>query len=182
MAGPGRFACEGPERRAYKVAPTPEARCRPAHPGAWPVDQDRLHAIVARLRDDFGRNSRQADDTTWQFEVLTEAGRSQAVTLYVKRIEHDGKDLSRLIAYSPIGPVGASLHCERILRKNSELDVGSIAIEDVWTRDDIRIPFVVFRVTHLISTADYAEVWELVTKTGEYADQLEKTVYSRDLY
>lgn len=143
---------------------------------------DRLEPIMTRLREEFGRNSLQVDGRTWRFEVLTEAGRSQVVTLCAGEAKATGKDLSRIIAFSPIGSVGTGMNLELLLRKNAELDVGAIAIEDVWTSDNIRLPFVVFRATHLIATADYPEIWELVTKTAEYADRLEKTVYAKDLY
>jgi hypothetical protein len=70
----------------------------------------------------------------------------------------------------------------QLLQKNAELDIGAIAIQDTWTPENIRLPFVVFRATHLAATADYAEIWELVVKTAKYADELERSVYSRDIY
>lgn len=140
----------------------------------------RLEPIIAQLRLEFGRHCQQDGDTTWRFEVLTSAGRSHVVTMYLKESSADGKDLSRLVAIAPIGPVRTGISWERLLRKNAELDVGTIAIEDIWTQEHVRLPFVVFRATHLVATVDYAEVWELVSKTGEYADQLEDTLFSRD--
>lgn len=143
---------------------------------------NRLEPIIERVRAEFGQNSQQDDGNTWRFEVLTDGGRSHVVTLFLKHAIMNGRDLSRLIAYAPIGPVSTTLNYELVLRKNCELDVGAIAIEDVWTRDNVRLPFVVFRATHLAVSADFQEVWELIMKTGEYADQLEKVIYAKDQY
>lgn len=142
----------------------------------------RLHALIDQLRDAFGKNCQRESETSWRFEVMTEAGRSQVVTLYLRRTADSEHDLARFVAFSPIGPLGGDINFEAVLRKNAELDVGAIAIEDIWTSDNVRLPFLVFRATHLASTMDYPELWELVTKTGEYADQLEKTTFAKDLY
>lgn len=144
---------------------------------------ERAEAIIARLREEFGRNCQQEGNAEWRFEVFTEDGRSQVVNLHVReRWGGAGRDISRFVASSPIGPVRAGLRFDPLLRKNAELDVGAIAIEDVWTQDNSRRAFVVFRATHLVSTADYPEIWELIRKTAGYADDLERSVYSRDLY
>lgn len=142
----------------------------------------RVAAIVARLRAEFGQSCQQDGPSTWRFEVPSGEGRSQIVTLFIREQFHVGRDLSRFVAFSPIGPVVAGVPLEPLLRQNSELDIGSTAIEDIWTRDGVRIPFVVFRATHLVATADYPEIWELIVKTAEYADNLERDVYSRDLF
>lgn len=141
-----------------------------------------LQPIIAQLREEFGRHCQQESSTAWRLEVFTTEGRSQVVTLSVKTVGSGDKDLSRLVAISPIGALSSGINCEKLLRRNADLDVGAIAIEDVWTADGTRLPFVVFRATHLIVTADYPEVWELIVKTAEYADDLEKKVYGKDLY
>lgn len=147
-----------------------------------PTLDGRIAAIMRQMNDDFGRNCRRDSDDTWRFEVHTEEARSHVVTLHVKRTIHAGRDVSRFVAYAPIGPASPSVRWEPLLQKNAELDIGAIAIQDTWTPENIRLPFVVFRATHLAATADYAEIWELVVKTAKYADDLERSVYSRDIY
>lgn len=141
-----------------------------------------LREVIGKLKEEFGKNFRQDDRNTWRIEVFTEEGRSQVVTLVFKEQHHSKKDTSRFIAFSPIGPIFKEFNFEDILRRNSDLDIGAIAIEDLRNQDDIRIPYLIFRATHLFITIDYPELWELVVKTGEYADNLEKVIYSKDTH
>lgn len=141
----------------------------------------RVADITAKLREEYGRNCQQDAPTQWRFEVPTVEDRSHVVTLLVREMWHAERDLSRFVAFAPIGPATASLSWQTLLRMNSAIDVGAVAIDDVWIQD-VRRPFVVFRASHLVATADYPEIWELIRKTAEYADHIERAVYSRDIY
>lgn len=143
---------------------------------------DRLAAIMSRIRREFGRHCQQDADNTWRVEVLTSGGRSQVVSLYVRNNAPSKHDWLRLVAFSPIGLVSSHVNFEKVLRRNADLDVGAIAIEDISSQDNIRLPFLIFRATHLIETADYPEVWELIIKTAEYADELEQTLFAKDTF
>src|ERR1700743_2227530 len=137
---------------------------------------EKLNEIIEKLRSEFGKNFKQDDSHTWLIEVFTEAGRSQVVTLIYKEQYHSKENTSRLVAFSPIGPIFRDFNFEQMLRKNSELDIGAIAIEDLRNQDNIKVSYLVFRASHLFITLDYPEAWELVVKTGEYADKLENII------
>lgn len=143
---------------------------------------DKLKTIIDKLKTEFNKNYRQDDDQSWRFEIYTQSGRSQVVTLLFREQYHSDNNVSRFIAFSPIGPIFRNFNFEDILRKNSELDIGAIAIEDLKNQENIKVPYLVFRASHLFITADYHEIWELVVKTAEYADNLESTIYSTDTH
>ena len=136
-------------------------------------------ASLAQLAQEIG-NARQNPDGSWVFQVATAPTRAHGVTVMLCTAEAKGTDISRVIAFAPIGAVIASAPWERILRRNADLDVGAIAIAELWTTHNTRRPYLVFRASHLAVTMDYLELWELVVKTANYADELEREIYSRD--
>lgn len=142
--------------------------------------KEKLTQLIEKLKKEFGKNFRQDNNHSWKFEILTESRRSQVVTLIFKEKYHSEKNISRFIAFSPIGPIFKHFNFEHILRMNSDLDIGTIAIEDLKNQEGIQVPYLVFRASHLFVTADYPEIWELIIKTGEYADKLEKDIFSKD--
>lgn len=146
------------------------------------MDKLRLSTLINKLKEDFINSFRELDEHSWKFEVITEDKRSQVVSLIYKKANHSNKDISRYIAFSPIGPIPKKFDFENILRLNSELDIGTIAIEDLKNDEGFKIPYLVFRATHLAPTADYPEIYELITKTGEYADSLENKIFSKDTH
>lgn len=141
---------------------------------------DKLKIIIDQLKTEFKQNFRQDDSYTWRFEVFTESGRSQVVTLLYKEQFYSGQNISRFITFSAIGPIFREFNYEYVLRKNCQLDIGTIGIEDLKNQENIKVPYLIFRATHLFVTADYLEIWELIVKTGEYADKLEQNIYSKD--
>lgn len=138
--------------------------------------------IIARLQIEFGKNYRELSENIWKFEVLTEDKRSQVVTLIYKKSEFTEKNISRFVAFSPIGPIHRRFDFENVLRMNSELEIGTVAIEDLKNDEGFKIAYLVFKASHLAQTADYPEIWELITKTGEYADDLEQKIFSKDTH
>lgn len=138
--------------------------------------------IIERLQSEFGKNYRKLSNKIWKFEVLTEDRRSQIVTLIYKKSEFSEKNISRFVAFSPIGPISKRFDFENILRMNSELEIGTVAIEDLKNDEGFKISYLVFKASHLAYTADYPEIWELIIKTAEYADDLEQKIFSKDTH
>ena len=141
-----------------------------------------VEEIIKKLSQHFGKNCKQEGINHWLFEVMTRHGRSQVVHLFYKKSHHSEIDTSRFIAVSPIGPVYRHFEYEKILRKNSELDVGAICIEDLKNDENIIIPYLTVRATHMAATIDYEEAWELIDKTGMVADKLEEEIFGKDTH
>jgi hypothetical protein len=147
------------------------------------MSSSRVATLIESISVKYGRNFRQVDHCHWRYEVMTEPGRSQVVFLIYKEQTSGDKDVSRLIAESPIGPLHRGFDYEAVLRKNSQLDVGAICINDLRDEDNlVVVPYLTLRATHLAPTADFEEVWELIDKVGCVADQLEKELFVRDLH
>src|ERR1035437_1654218 len=108
-----------------------------------------VEELIAQLKKHYGKNCIQEGTNHWLFEVMTKSDRSQVVHLFYKKMNHSEKDTSRYIAVSPIGPVFRHFEYEKILRKNSELDVGAICIEEMKSENNLSIPYLVLRATHL---------------------------------
>ena len=138
--------------------------------------------LINQLREHYGVNFAQEGNNHWLFEITTKSGRSQVVHLFYKKTTLSGKDISRFVTVSPIGSLFRHFEYEKILRKNCELDIGAICIEDLKKDGDSSIPYLVLRATHLAATIDYEEAWELIDKTGTVADQLEEEIFALDTH
>lgn len=138
--------------------------------------------LTSLLQERYGPNSREVEPNHWLFEVITGVNRSQVVHLILKEYEEDGNDVSRIIADSPIGPRPQRFDLETLLRKNATLDVGAICIEDFRNEQNELVTYLTLRASHLVSTADFEEVWEMVDKVARVADRLEKDIYAHDLH
>lgn len=137
--------------------------------------------LINQLKEHYGGNCAQEGNNHWLFEIFTKSGRSQLVHLFYKKQILSGKDISRFITVSPIGPIFRHFEYEKVLRKNYELEIGAICIEDFKKKNiDSPIPYLVLRATHLAPTIDYEEAWELIDKTGTVADQLEEEIFAVD--
>ncbi len=137
--------------------------------------------LTSQLRDRYGANARQVENGHWVFEVLTGDQRSQVVHLLLKESGANGIDGSRIVADSPIGPRPRRFDLETLLRKNADLDVGAICIEDFRDEDNNLVTYFTLRASHLIDTADFEEIWEMVEKVAFEADQLEKEIHAHDV-
>ncbi|HET6568897.1 MAG TPA: hypothetical protein VFG50_13095 [Rhodothermales bacterium] len=142
----------------------------------------RFDNLTSMLKERYGPNAQEVEPYHWVFEVLTNGQRSQVVHLLLKETETDGTDTSRVVADSPIGPRPHRYDLESLLRRNAELDVGAICIEDFRNEDNDLVTYFTLRASHLVSTADFEEVWEMVEKVARVADALEKDIYARDLH
>ena len=138
--------------------------------------------LARELQDSYGINAREVGDGHWAFEVLTGEQRSQVVHLLLQDVSANGQDVSRIITNSPIGPLPPRPDLESLLRKNAELDVGAICIEDLRNDENELLTYLTLRASHLIETADFAEVWEMIQKVALVADQLEKEIYALDIH
>lgn len=138
--------------------------------------------LTSMLQDRYGPNSKEVEPNHWVFEVMTDDGRSQVVHLILREQSADGQDVSRIIADSPIGPLPQRFDLESLLRRNAELDVGAICIEDFRNEENQLVTYLTLRASHLVGTADFEEVWEMVEKVSRVADALEKDIYARDLH
>lgn len=141
----------------------------------------RFDKLTAILRDRYGPNSKEVEPNHWIFEVMTGDQRSQLVHLIYKQIAN-GDDSSRIVVDSPIGPRPQRFDLESLLRKNASLDVGAICIEDFRNDQNELITYITLRASHLVSTLDYEEIWEMVEKVARVADRLERDIYARDLH
>lgn len=138
--------------------------------------------LATALQDQYGPNAQEIDVDHWIFEVLTNGQRSQVVHLLLKEVTTSGEDVSRIVTNSPIGPLPPRYDLESLLRRNATLDVGAICIEDFRDDDNDLVTYLTLRASHLISTADFAEVWEMIEKVARVADDLEKEIYARDIH
>ncbi len=138
--------------------------------------------LTSMLQQRYGPNSREVEPNHWVFEVSTGINRSQVVHLLLKAEDANGRDVSRVVADSPIGPLPQRYDLETLLRRNATLDVGAICIEDFRNASNELITYLTLRASHLVSTADFEEIWEMVEKAAHVADSLEKDIYARDLH
>jgi len=141
----------------------------------------RFDRLTSSLRERYGPNSKQIEPNHWVFEVMTEDQRSQLVHLIYKDAM-DADESARIVVDSPIGPRPHRLDLESLLRKNAELDVGAICIEDFRNDDNELVTYITLRASHQVSTLDFEEVWEMVEKVAHVADRLERDIYARDLH
>lgn len=138
--------------------------------------------LTADLQARYGSQAREVEANHWIFEVPTADQRSQVVHLLLRQRETQGRDVSRLVADSPIGPVPQRYDFEKLLRMNANLDVGAICIADFRNEDNESISYFTLRASHLVQTADFEEVWEMVEKVAGVADALEKDIYASDIH
>ena len=137
--------------------------------------------ITKLLERRYGSNAQQLDDNHWVLEVMTERNRSQVVHVLLKQYSSNGRDVSRLIVDSPIGPVPQRYDFESLLRRNASLKSGAICIEDFRDEDNDLISYLTLRASHLVHTADEEEVAEMIETTTRVADDLEQEIFARDL-
>ena len=144
----------------------------------------RMHfaTLTAALEERYGANARELETGHWAFEVLTGDQRSQVVHFLLRETSAEGRDVSRIVVSSPIGVVPARFDAEALLRRNATLDVGAVCIEDLRGESGDTSAYLTLRGSHLVSTADFEEVWEMVEKVARVADALEKEIYARDLF
>lgn len=138
--------------------------------------------ITSLLQSQFGEHSRQVEPDHWMFEAPTGRNRSQVVHLVLKEFASNGQDVSRIVITSPIGPQPKRTDWESLLRKNAELDVGAICLEDFRNEEGDLVTYLTLRASHLIRTADPEEVWEMTETVARVADRLERDIFASDLH
>lgn len=126
--------------------------------------------------------SRNVDKNHWRFEILTTEGRSQVIEVLYKEKISSLDNESRIIIESPIGPIYKNINYEILLRKNSELDIGAICIEDLRNNENLTVAYLTLRATHILKTAQDNEIIELAKKVAFGADKLEKELFARDYH
>ena len=141
-----------------------------------------FNKLTASLSARYEDHAREISPSHWVFEVATEDGRSQVVHLLYKELTAEGQDVSRIVADSPIGPLPQRYDLEQLLRKNAVLDVGAVCIEDFRGDDNEVLTYLTLRASHLLSTLDFEEIWEMLEKIARVADDLERDIYARDLH
>jgi hypothetical protein len=146
---------------------------------ASPMD---FHALTDQLKARFEENARNVSGSHWVYEVMTDNQRSQVVHLLYKQQRENGRDADRIVADSPIGPLPRRYDLEKLLRRNAELDVGAICIEDFRNEEGDQVTYLTLRASHLLSTLDFEEVWEMIEKVARMADVIERDVYASDLH
>lgn len=146
------------------------------------VNWMRFKNLTSKLQGRYGPNSKEIEPNHWVFEVMTGDQRSQLVHLIYKDMSSDGDDNSRIVVDSPIGPKPQRFDLETLLRRNAVLDVGAICIEDFRNDDKELVTYITLRASHLVSTLDFEEIWEMIEKVARVADELERDIYARDLH
>lgn len=141
----------------------------------------RFDRLTSLLQDRYGPNSKEVETNHWAFEVMTGDQRSQVVHLIYKEAV-DGSDRSRIVVDSPIGPRPQRFDLEGLLRKNAQLDVGAICIEDFRNDENELVTYITLRASHLVSTLDLEEIWEMIEKVARVADRVERDIYAQDLH
>jgi hypothetical protein len=141
-----------------------------------------FHALTGRLKSRFEENARKVGASHWVYEVMTGDQRSQVVHLLYKEQRENGRAADRIVADSPIGPLPQRYDLEQLLRRNAELDVGAICIEDFRNEEGDQVTYLTLRASHLLSTLDFEEVWEMIEKVAQMADVIERDVYASDLH
>lgn len=134
-----------------------------------------------RLAEASGCAAHQVQPAHWLFEVLTGRRRSQLVHLLLQERKEGALDASRLVLYSPIGPLPRRFDAEGLLRLNAQLLEGSICIEDVvgtmrWAR-----PCLMLRTSRLLRSAKCEAMGALIVRLGCAADRLEKQLFGWDV-
>ena len=145
-------------------------------------NRTRFRDLTYMLQDRYGPNSKEVSKNHWLFEVMTSGRRSQVVHLIYHEQISGGRDSSRIIVNSPIGPLPKRFNLEALLRRNATLDVGAICIEDLRNEDNELLTYITLRASHLIATLDFAEVWEMLGKTADTADNIEMEIFARDVH
>ena len=138
--------------------------------------------LTKKLKSRFEENARKVSESHWVFEVMTGDQRSQVVHLLYKQQQSDGRNTSRIVADSPIGPLPRRYDLEQLLRRNATLDVGAICIEDFRNEENDQVTYLTLRASHLLSTLDFEEIWEMIEKVAHMADTIERDVYASDLH
>lgn len=147
-----------------------------------PTNRMRFENLTMTLQDRYGPNAKEIESNHWVFEVMTGDQRSQLVHLIYKDLSTDEEDHSRIIVDSPIGPRPPRFDLETLLRRNAELDVGAICIEDFRNDDNELVTYITLRASHLVSTLDFEEIWEMIEKVAHVGDEIERDIYARDLH
>ena len=140
------------------------------------MSRDKFDTVVRMLEEQFGPNVREVNSDHWLIEIGTRRRRSQLV--HVRRDREGSRGDERLIAESPVGPWRKRYDAESLLRRNAELDVGAICVEEL--EDGGSGEYLVFRASRLLETADELEVWEMVQHVARVADELESDIYAFD--
>ena len=130
----------------------------------------------------YQNNLRKIDDGHWVLEIDTRDSRSQIVHVLHRRKTMGGEDASRVVADSPIGPLPQRFDLERLLRKNAELEIGAICIEDYRNDENELETYITLRASRRLRTMDLPEIWEIIEKVAFAADDLELEIYARDLH
>ena len=138
--------------------------------------------LTSMLAERYGSYSKVVEADHWVFEIMTREQRSQVVHLLFKDLEVDGKDVSRIVVDSPIGRLPPRADFESLLRRNATLDVGAICIEEFRNEENELVTYLTLRASHLVSTLDFEEIWEMIEKVAHFADRLEKEIYASDLH
>ncbi len=141
-----------------------------------------FHELTDALAERYGEDARHVDAKHWVYEVMTHDQRSQVVHLLYKEQDIEGRDASRVIVDSPIGPLPQRFDLEQLLRKNAELDVGAVCIEDFRNEDNELVTYLSLRASHLLPTLDFEEICEMLEKIAFVADDLEQDIYARDIH
>ncbi|SRR5690606_12899675 len=138
--------------------------------------------LTRALQAEFGQNAQEIEPRHWAVEVMIDARRSQVVHVLILERTANGRDASRLVLESPIGPLPARHDLEALLRRNASLDIGAISIQDLRDEEEGIVPYLTLRASRLLRTVAEDEVWEMLDKVAHVADTLEKEIFASDMH
>ena len=142
----------------------------------------RFRQLALTLHQQFGADAREVAPGHWAFEVKTRKQRSQVVHLLLKQQSAEGHDTSRLVVSSPIGPLPRRCNFEWLMRQNASLDVGALCVEELRDGDNTPVVYLTHRASHLVETAQQADVWEMVHQVAGVADRIEEELFVHDVH
>jgi hypothetical protein len=129
--------------------------------------------LVNRVARELGAAIRETGGSAWSLEIPTRSKRSQVV-----HVRHEREsDLLELRSF--VGPFRTNLGTTDLIRRNSDLVLGHIAVEDIIREGKVR-PFISIRHSQP-RTYQTADLRNALMMVGWAADELERTLFARDV-
>lgn len=139
-------------------------------------------AVIDWIRNQYDPNVERISATHWRVDIALEEGRSQIVHLLHKTFQVGDIETQRLVIDTPIGPLPKRFDLKGLLRRNATLDSGAICIEDFRNDDNQLITYISLRATYPLAPTDPAELEDLIETSANVADELEDSIFARDLH
>lgn len=131
-----------------------------------------IGGLVNRTAGDLRAAMQETGGSSWALEIPTSSHRSQVV-----HVRHDQRR-DEIELRSFVGPFRPNLGTTDLMRRNGELVLGCVAVEDIIRDGKVR-PFITIRHVQT-RTHKVADLRNAVMMIGWAADELERTLFARD--